>query len=310
MTHTSDKTVALTGATGFLGRYLIKTLVKRGYHVRALTRRPQTNQPGVTWIQGDVRLPESLDALAIGADIFIHAAGLTKALNLDEFRSVNKMGSWHALQAAKHSKVKKFIMVSSMAAREPGLSHYARSKMEGDHALTSFKWPFDWMIIRPGGIYGPGDTEFLPMFKLAAKGFMVTAGGKNNRFALIHGADMATIIADQIDQPFTQTIYEADDRHPNGYQAADLAEIFTKIYDRPIRLFNIPAFLLKIIGTVNSLRAFLTRKAQFITHKKANELTHTDWSVHQAAKTDSDIQYTLQSGFDETYQWYKENQLL
>lgn len=311
MTADFNTTVALTGATGFLGGYLIKNLVQAGYHVRALTRRPQDRVDGVTWIPGDVTNPDSLETLASDAAFFIHAAGLVKALSLSDFRAVNKMGSWHALQAAKHTKVKKFLMISSMAAREPDLSHYSRSKWEGDNALLTFKWPFDWMIMRPGGIYGPGDHEFLPMFQLAQSGKFLTAGGQDNRFALIHVADMAALVVKQLQSDFTQTIIEADDGHKGGYSAADLVEVFKAIgLSEKIHIWNAPAFAIKTLGYVNSLKAMITRQAEMITHKKANELTHPDWTVHSPHTLDFSAHYDLQSGFQETLDYYRENNLL
>lgn len=306
-----SKTVALTGATGFLGGYLIPALVTAGYHVRALTRRPQAPQDGVTWVIGDVELPESLDTLASGAAIFIHGAGLVKALSLNDFRRVNKMGSWHALQAAKQSKVRQFIMVSSMAAREPNLSHYSRSKWEGDNALQTFKWPFEWMIMRPAGIYGPGDHEFLPIFQQAKAGRYISAGGKDNRFALIHAADMAAMIVSQLQAPFAQTIIECDDGHKDGYAAADLKDIFIRLgLSDKIKVINCPSLLLKLFGWVNSVRAFITRKPQLISHKKANELTHKDWTVHTPPTLDFTPHYDLQRGFADTLAYYRENNLL
>ncbi|WND01917.1 NAD(P)-dependent oxidoreductase [Temperatibacter marinus] len=306
-----NKTVALTGATGFLGAYLIDHLVTEGYHVRALTRRPQKEKDGVTWVTGDVELPESLSLLAQGASIFIHGAGLTKALSLEGFRRVNKMGAWNALQAAKHSKVKKFIMISSMAAREPSLSHYALSKWEGDQALHTFKWPFDWMIIRPGGIYGPGDYEFLPMFKMAKQGFLFAAGSQNNRFALIHADDMARMIVQQLSEDFNQSTIEGGDANSQGYTAQDLKNRVAPLYPNgQIKTLTIPWLVLKLIGYINSLKAILTRKPELLSHKKINELTHSDWTVQSPPPFPFKPKYTLEEGFSETINWYKQKNLL
>ena len=97
--------VAITGATGFLGRHLVRALAKDGWRPRVLVRRDPVH---VFWrdleveiVTGDLGTPGALDRLANGAEVFIHVAGLIKATTLEGFNRVNQEGARAAAQAAK-----------------------------------------------------------------------------------------------------------------------------------------------------------------------------------------------------------------
>lgn len=118
----APKLIAITGGTGFLGRSVVRCLLEQNDHsVRALTRRPQT-LGGVEWIGGDLTDHSALEALCAGADTVIHIAGLTKARKLQHLLDVNEHGAASVAKAAQAGGVKRFILISSIAAREPHLS--------------------------------------------------------------------------------------------------------------------------------------------------------------------------------------------
>jgi putative NADH-flavin reductase len=161
--------VALTGATGFVGGATLNQLVESGWQVRALTRRSQPVKAGITWVEGALDQPESLMELCDGADAILHIAGVVNAPDAAGFEAGNVTGTAHLVGAAKQSGISRFVHVSSLSAREPQLSVYGASKAKGEKLVATSM--LDWTIIRPPGVYGPGDTEVLEMFKMAAKGF-------------------------------------------------------------------------------------------------------------------------------------------
>ncbi|WP_455811038.1 NAD-dependent epimerase/dehydratase family protein [Pseudomonas graminis] len=123
-------TVALTGMTGFIGKHIANNLLARGFAVRALTRsEPTTSVKNLTWIVGDLDKPDSLSELVYGAESVVHCAGQVRGHNEAIFTHCNVTGSLQLMQAAKKSAlVKRFLFMSSLAARHPGLSWYAHSK--------------------------------------------------------------------------------------------------------------------------------------------------------------------------------------
>ncbi|HXV73768.1 MAG TPA: NAD(P)H-binding protein, partial [Sphingomonadales bacterium] len=158
-------TLALTGATGFVGAAVLDAALVQGYRVRALTRRPQPPHPNVEWIAGDVFNGAALQTLFAGADAVFHAAGAIKAKNAAGFMAVNRDGVKNAIAAAKNAGVRRFALVSSLAAREPHLSPYAASKCAGEDVLKENGEGISWTIVRPPAVYGPRDREILRLFR-------------------------------------------------------------------------------------------------------------------------------------------------
>src|SRR5687768_2905891 len=113
--------LAITGATGFVGGRLLDLALAAGHEVRALTRRPRPDREGVTWVQGALDKPESLDRLAGGSDAVIHVAGVINAPDPAGFEAGNVTGTSAVLKAAEKAGVGRFVHVSSLAAREPKL---------------------------------------------------------------------------------------------------------------------------------------------------------------------------------------------
>ena len=118
----SGLTVAVTGATGFIGRVLLQALVKDGWKVRALTRRPQTGSGSITWIQGDLNDPISLESLVTGVSAVVHCAGQVRGSSLDEFTRTNVEGTANLMRAStRQDSAPRFLLISSLAARQPEL---------------------------------------------------------------------------------------------------------------------------------------------------------------------------------------------
>jgi len=194
------KTIALTGATGFLGRHLLTALLERGHSVRALVRNPEAlssyKSENLHLFQGD--LSSSLDDWLRGSDIVIHLAGLVKARDWNTYKKVNVVGAENVAKCADRMNVSRFIHMSSMAARAPGLSYYAKSKFEGERAVReAFSGPIG--ILRAPAVFGPGDKATKPIFDLMQKGLLPVAGGrgwKSRSLAMVYAPDLIQDLTD------------------------------------------------------------------------------------------------------------------
>jgi len=134
--------VAMTGATGFIGQAVLPMLVEAGWHIRALTRRPQDTREGVTWIDGALDNPESLLQLCDGANAILHIAGVVNAPGKEGFEVGNVAGTQNILDAAKIEGVKRFLHVSSLSAKQPQLSDYGGSKFRAEKLVGTSM--LDW----------------------------------------------------------------------------------------------------------------------------------------------------------------------
>ena len=196
------ETIALTGATGFLGRHLLKLLLERGCTVNALVRNPESlstvSHNNLKLFRGD--LSSSLSEWMQGADCVIHLAGLVKAKNWQLYKSVNVDGARRVAEAAEANGIKRFVLMSSMAARAPELSFYAKSKNLGEVAVSEC-FSEKIAIIRAPAVFGPGDHATKPIFDLmATKGLLPAAGGKNWRersVAMVYAPDLVTDLCDR-----------------------------------------------------------------------------------------------------------------
>ena len=133
--------VALTGATGFIGQNLLAALDESDYPTRALTRRPRAGPGSVSWINGDLDNSQALDELVDGCTAVIHCAGTVRGNSLEDFLEVNLRGTENLLDAANKLKPRpRFLLISSIAARYPDYSWYARSKSMAESLLLSDKY--------------------------------------------------------------------------------------------------------------------------------------------------------------------------
>lgn len=277
------KTVALTGATGFIGTALIKQLQLAGWQVKALYRPKPGRSPicsqNLTWVAGELSDLASLNSLLANADAVIHCAGAVRGVTHADFDLINEIGARHVAEvAAAQNKPPRLLLISSLAARMPELSHYAGSKMRGELAIkNSF---LRWTIFRPPAVYGPGDRELLPLFQSMAKGLAPLPAGANGRFSIIHVDDLAAAMVHCLEQNVGDgNTFELDDGHSGGYDWPKVIQIAQAVLRNggKIRRLPIPIGLLKLVAWTNFYAAQLLRYAPMLTPGKIREITHSDW---------------------------------
>lgn len=194
--------VALTGATGFIGRHLLADLTARGYRVRVLLRRPVEVPPGAaSAVVGDLTRPINMAAALSDVDAVVHSAGLAHAMSgapEDDYRTLNAQATARLAEAAARAKVRRFVFLSSIRAQTgataPGLvteadeprptDAYGRSKREAELALAATG--LDWAALRPVLVYGPGAKGNLEaLLRLARSSYPLPLGGLRAQRSLI-----------------------------------------------------------------------------------------------------------------------------
>ena len=142
------------------------------------------NTPGLEWIAGHVNDRDALAALMEGAEAVVHCAGSVRGARRSDFDLVNEKGVLDTVEAAKREPgCRRFLLFSSLAAREPQLSDYAGSKRRGERTLEANAGRLDWAVLRPPAVYGPGDREMLPLFQGMARGLALIPGTGHGRFS-------------------------------------------------------------------------------------------------------------------------------
>jgi len=312
MTTRDAPVVALTGATGFIGRRLAPLLAADGWRVRLLLRRDPV---AAEWrgldaqvIAGELGDPVAMRHLVEGVDAVVHVAGLIKAARRRQFYRVNATGSAALADAVKAVAPRaKFLHVSTIAAREPKLSDYAGSKRAGEDAVLE-RLGTQVTVLRPPAVYGPGDRESLLFFQMAGKGFVPLAGPAAARAAMIHVDDLTALLVAQLREPAVGAVLTAADERPAGYSWREVFQLAARsVGNTSARLFQAPPVLLHGVALAGDVaRAF--GSASMLNHQKLRELRHLDWSVaatEWARPAGWAPRYPLVDGFGQTVAWYR-----
>lgn len=310
---------AVTGGTGFLGRHLVTALHRAGFQVRLLVRRvPEDGFGDGVWpdlVTGDLDDPGALARLVTGANVVIHGAGLIKAVNRAGFFAVNEGGSTALGRAvAAHAPGARLVIISSQAATQPHLSHYAASKRAGEDAAIAAFGGDNWVVVRPPALYGPGDRETLSLFKAASGPMVPVLGGPSARVAFLHVTDAADAVAAlaRPGGPRGQR-FGLCDGVCAGYDWHTMLDCAADAVQHRAKRVPVPAWGLRTIGAVGGFYAALTGKPVMLTAAKAQEILHSDWSVPPDTMPPADLwqpRIPLAQGFRTTAQWYRDHRWL
>lgn len=316
--------VAITGANGFLGAYIVKEFLDAGYKVIALVRESANREMLVVH---DALTIEDID---YSSDIekqfqalkqshgeltyFVHNAGVTVSLDNDEYFRINVGLAKTITQGLNSSlwlpKKHKLINISSMAAQGPfgvsrPVSNYGRSKLDAEKVIESSGFPY--LMIRPTGIYGAGDVAFLPLFKLASKGLYPLTSA-TQKMSMIHARDLAKIIV--LEAKETTGIIHANDS--TTYLHEHFITALKKVTGKKIYKIPTPKWVSKLSLGLSDIWHRLLNKRPGLTLEKFQEIT-MDWNLHE----DRDLKFSkvscetsLEEGFRDAYNFYKNKKLL
>ncbi|WP_210496217.1 NAD-dependent epimerase/dehydratase family protein [Microvirga antarctica] len=254
--------IALTGATGFIGRHLVAELPKRGYRVRVLLRRPSEVPPGATGaVIGDIASPQNMAAALRDVDMVIHSAGLAHAMSgrpEDDYRTINTQGTLTLARAAERAHVKRFVFLSSIRAQSGPVSSavlseadaphptdaYGRSKLEAEQGLDTLA--MDWAALRPVLVYGPGvKGNMAALLALARTGWPLPLGGLTAKRSLL-SLDNLTAALDAVltaEGPLRRPFIVAD---PEPVTVGEIVAALRAGMGRGPGLLPVPAGLLRL----------------------------------------------------------------
>ncbi|WP_379922240.1 NAD-dependent epimerase/dehydratase family protein [Erythrobacter sp. R86502] len=297
--------LALTGATGFVGSAVLAEALARGHQVKALARRDQAPHEGVSWVRGDLDNTAALANLVNGADAVVHVAGLTNTPDPAAFEAANVTGTANVIAAMIGAGVRRLVFVSSLSARMPVLSAYGASKAKAEAVVEASG--LDWTTVRPPGVYGPRDSDYLEMFRTARWGFVpLPPGGASS---IIHADDLAHLLVSLAGGHAAATrkqVYEPDDGREGGWSHKELAAAIGRAVGRD-RVFapHLPRAVLEAAATAD--RMLRGDKAK-LTADRVGYMTHPNWVSRSDRRVPPGIwqpRIEGEEGLRATAEWYR-----
>jgi nucleoside-diphosphate-sugar epimerase len=336
--------VLVTGASGFLGGHVAERLARRGDSVRALVRSTSSRKhlqtlPNVELFEGAIEDLERVKEAVDGVDAIVHAAGLVKARNTDEFFATNVGGTSNLVQAARagrskpggkraqgegpRSTVKRFVFVSSLEACGPSadglpvpldqenpVTAYGRSKLAAEKVVLSAKEDLPSVILRPGAIYGPRDVEILEMFKSVQRGLLPIVGDGSAKGVWIYATDCADACIRAIESGVPSgSIYFVDDGTGPIDQNRLCEDVERVLGKKALWRRGVPVPLM--MGIARGVEVFgkLANRSVMLTREKTNMLLQ-NW-ICSSEVTRRDLGWEPAVRWDEglgmAVKWYRDN---
>lgn len=331
--------ILITGASGFIGSFLVEYGLQAGYEVYAGIRRSSSREylkdPRIRFLEMDFSSDTKLDATleACRADgirfrYIVHNAGLTKARQKDDFRRVNCDNTVRFVEALRRTGMvpEKFLMVSSLAAYGPGdpvtgkpvrlddeprpIELYGRSKMEAENYLRSLDG-FPWLIIRPTGVYGPREKDYFVFFQTISRGLEPYIGSRRQVLTFIYVRDLVKAIYLALASPHTRKAWFITDGRE--YTSEEFAKITKQVMGRKTFSFTVPLWLVRSIAVTGEAVAGLWGTIPTLNRDKYNVLKSTNWRCeHEPAERDLGFraEYDLARGVEEAVKWYRQEKWL
>ena len=326
MSESRRETVLVTGANGFVGSRLCRYLRAVGYYPIAGIRRgcdtSLIDELNLDCRYGDITRPETLPDMAKDIDYIVHNAGLVKARRNEQFMEVNQQGTKNLLDASLgNPKLKKFIYVSSMAAVGPSerdipmteesplhpLTAYGRSKAAGEQEVLAMKDRINSVIVRPSGVYGPGDTEMFSFFQVLDNRIRPYLGSWRRKLSLVHVDDLCNAISLALKtETKSGTAYLIAESR--SYTYAELVKYLRKAVGRAAFPLYLPGWLVKLVAKITEKSLRSAGKTPMFTVEKACEIL-ADWQI-SVEKAERELGYKSKipfpQGAKETFYWYRE----
>lgn len=324
--------ILVTGATGFIGSFIVAEALDRGMEVWAATRRSSSRkylqQPGINFIELDLGSEEKLKEQLSGHsfDYVVHAAGVTKCLNSKDFFRTNTDGTKHLANVLMEMKmpIKRFVFVSSLsilgAIREqqpyteitdddvpqPNTA-YGKSKLEAENYLRSLP-DFPFVILRPTGVYGPREKDYFMMAQSIKKHVDFAVGYKRQDITFIYVKDVVQAVFLALSHDVCRKSFILSDG--KVYSSRTFSDLIKKeLGVKHVLRIVAPIWFLKVVSTVAEEMAHLTGRISALNRDKYNIMKQRNWRCDiSAARRELGFkpEYDLERGVRITMKWYKD----
>ena len=324
----------ITGASGFLGGFIVENALNNGHNVVAAIRKNSSKK----YLQDEriefleLNLTDSnicsnqlKDYVSKNGnvDAIIHNAGVTKTLNISDYKQVNFEYTKNFIQAIFSAglELQKFIFISSLAAAGPGnpnteepiivsdnndpVTAYGESKLLAENYIRSLdNLPF--IILRPPAVFGPRDKDMFEVFKMVNNGLETFVGNNTQHLSFVYIKDLAEAIIIAVSSEFSRETYFVSDN--KKYTSRIFSNLVKKSMGKRTIVIKLPIFLVYIVAFFAELVSKLTKKPSPLNIEKIKELKCANW-LCDASDFHSDMNYkpkfTLEEAINETVNWYK-----
>jgi nucleoside-diphosphate-sugar epimerase len=313
--------VLVTGATGFIGSFLVEALLQKGHRVTCVVRKNSS----LKWVEHLDPGYLICDLADIGScadklrefEYVFHVAGVTKASSPEEFFFANSECTERLLRAvaSEASHLRRFVFLSSLAAAGPSrdgrpvcegseprpVSFYGESKLNGERAVLQYGDRIPVTVIRPPAVYGPRDRDFLVLFKLAKSGIFPHWG--QGRYSLIYVEDLVRgiISAAESSESVDKTFFLSDNM---VYTNDDIYEAIVSTLESNAIKVRLPRALMPLLAFVGEKM----NKKSIINRDKTRELRFSNWTC-DAGRARKELGFeaktTLREGIKWTADWYR-----
>jgi len=320
---TVEGKVLITGASGFIGSRLRDRLLDQGAEVVAV-RRPGS-PPAPRGRSVELRYDDEAAVEAMmeeeRPDYIFHVAGVTKGVSYQDFQRGNVMPTRNLARAAAKVEPKRFVLVSSLAAYGPAegaalleeshprrpIEHYGRSKLEAEQALESVEG-LRTTIVRPSGVYGPGDVDYFQLFLSAQRGFNVYFGNETRRFSAIYVDDcVRAILMSAAGEESLGRGYFLTDGAPTTW--GEFQQRVVRHTPRRVRTLRLPEALVTLAAHGGELLTRIDGKPRLLNRQKAIMSAQESWTCSgEAARRDFGFEAEVdqEEGVERSAEWYRE----
>ncbi len=333
------KKVLITGASGFVGSFLVQEALNQGFEVyagiRTTSKKDFLTDPRINFIElGLSRKEMIVEKLTyyekkIGRfDFVIHNAGVTKSHKKNDFDRVNFQYTKNIIEALIEANCvpDKFVYISSLAAYGPGdeknmqpitelsvpnpVSLYGKSKLKSEEFIYGLK-DFPYLIFRPTGVYGPREKDYFLMYKSIKNHLETYVGSSQQQITFVYVKDLASLIIKSLNSNISAKSYFVTDG--NSYTAEEFSEIVKKHLNVNAISIVFPKTLVKIIAYCLEKLFAIFGKVPTINTEKYKEISAKNWlcnseKVYRDFNTKPN--YNLYAGLKETISWYQQKNLL
>lgn len=327
----TKKTILITGASGFIGSFLVEQAIKRQYctiaGIRAGSSKQFLQDPAIHFLELDFTSDVSLDTalqeckLKYGQlDFVIHNAGVTKATNNLLFEEVNFLNTQKLITALKRNKLVpgKFIYISSLASYGPGkgtepiaalhkkepLTAYGRSKLQSEELLYQTA-DFPFLIFNPTTVYGPREKDVLLLIKSIKKHVEVYIGTNRQLLSFLHVRDLCDAVFQGIESTAVNCNLLVSDCRI--YTAKEFNTIVKRILHTKTISLILPVPVVRFAAILSEFLGKLSGKVPVLNKERLKEFEAKNWGVDckEIRNLGYLPLYSLEEGLKQTIYWYK-----